>query len=222
MTTGRTSSIEVSTREIVDVALRSLRAHGASYAAARQAADLVEELQVVDGSGLPALSAALRRPVSTATVQGHTVDARGGSALLVATELGDLLSTSDDATLLNVGEPNAALGVLRRVADTCGGSWTAEWSSIDRGLRGGCHVDRAGHCCLWGDIGSRYPALPTVSLRVRRAGATLTSEARRAGRLPEVPAALARARQFGLTVQREQWTPLVRAAEKFLLGTTCS
>lgn len=207
-------TIAVSTREIVDVAIRSLRAHGAIYAAAQQAGEIVEELHVVDGSGLPVLRAALHRPIVAPTIRDHVVDAHGGSALLIAAELTDLLTTTGKATVVNAGEPYAVLGALRRVVAARGGSWTAHWTSDNGDLRGGCHISRHGQASRWGGVGTDCPAPATVEIRTGNAQSPESTV-----RLPHLAKALSAARESGLTVERQQWEPVACAAQEFLLDT---
>lgn len=213
------AAIVVSTRELVDTATRSLRAHGVSYPVARYAADVVEELHAVDGSGAAILLEALRRPITAATVHGRTVHAMGCSALLVAATIEDLLIATGEATVVDVAAPYAVLGALRRVAAARGGGWTANWSHQNSELRGGCHLRPDGHADLLGDPASGDPRLPTVTLHAthdRRRPRPAASSTR----LPTVTDALRRARESGIAVARDQWLPLAHAAQDFLVDTT--
>jgi len=211
--------IAVSTRELVDTATRALRAHGVSYPIARYAADVVEELHAVDGRGAAILLEALSRPVTAATVHGRTLHAHGGSALLAAATLDDVLIATGEVMVVDIAAPYAVLPALRRVAATRGGEWAAEWSDENGDLRGGCHLHPDGRVNVWGDPVSGDPGLPTVTLHAAHDRHRPLPD-HSSTRLPAVTEALRRARESGITVARDQWLPLAHAAQEFLVDTS--
>ncbi len=205
--------VRVSSRQVVDVTVRTLRTRGLPYAAARAAADVVEELEAVDASGLRALAAALQRPVVEPTVTDAGLDAHGAGGLLVVEAGVDLLCLSGAVDIADVGEPYALLSALRRVVDDRGGSWCARWSDADGSAPGGCAVSADGSACCWGGTPTPHrPAAATHTVRIH-AGHPVEH----AVRLPDAASALVAARESGLVVDHDHWGPLAAAAQAFLV-----
>lgn len=209
--------LRVSSRQVVDVSVRTLRTRGLPYAAARAAADVVEELEAVDAIGLRALAAALQRPVVEPTVTEAGLDAHGAGSLLVVEAAVDLLCLSSAVDITDVGEPYALLSALGRVTADRGGAWCAQWSvrssAADGSMSGGCAVGADGTAWRWGGVPTDpRPAAPTLAVRIRTG-----VPAEHAVRVPNAASALVAARESGLVVGRACWEPLATAAQAFLV-----
>ncbi|CAN5417342.1 hypothetical protein BH24ACT12_BH24ACT12_16200 [soil metagenome] len=208
--------VRVSSRQVVDVSVRTLRTHGLPYAAARAAADVVEELEAVDSSGLHALAAALQRPVVEPTVTETGLNAHGAGGLLVVEAAVDLLCLSGAVDIVDVGEPSALLSALRRVVADRGGSWSAQWSAqwsaADGSAPGGCAVRADGSACLWGPAPAPQQMAPTRTVRIRA-----EEPVQHAVGVADAANALVVARESGLVVDSACWEPLSAAAQAFLV-----
>ncbi len=215
------AEVRVSTRQLVDVAVRSLRARGLCHAAARAAAEVVEELEAVEGAGVSTLSAALHGPVAPPEVSGGRVVAAGCSAVLAVEVVADLLCTRDAADVEAVAGPEALLAALRVVAARRGAPWRALWSAPGGGTAG-CAVLADGSACRWDGAPADAttagtPADIGVDVRVEAGGPPRCHPAPLVTHLPDRDEALAAARGDGIGVPTAVWAGLRESARDFLV-----
>lgn len=209
------TTMRISTRQVHDVALRTLRARGVHHAAAAAAAATVERLEIVTGTGLADLRALLARagPVPAGPI---TLDAGGGvrppsgaSGLLLAAPLGDLLALGRyPSRIAPVHEPCALWPALVDHARRTGTPLALRWAAAGTG--GGCATTMSGGIGFDG-------AAPGPGAWTCRLGPAPRRDPSVTAPAPAEAVARARSRRDGLAVDARVWAELTGLARGFLV-----
>lgn len=209
-----TTTVRISTRQVRDVALRTLRARGVHHAAAAAAAGTVARLEIVTGTGLADLRALLTRKgpfrASPITIDraGDIRVSPGSSGLLLAAPLGDLLALGRFPSRSDgIHEPSALWPALVEHSRRTGATIALSWSAVGSG--GGCWTTATGGIGFHGT-----PALPAGPWTCRLGPPPRRDPSLTAAALAD---AGLRARRDGLAVDAASWAELSGLARGFLV-----